>query len=67
MDWELAAMKSGRGVAERFVTDGDWEYKVHRWLDGHTVAYTSGGPTKILLYVPESWSEGYEDWRPASG
>ena len=66
MDWETAAKKSRRGVAERFVTEGIWQYTVHRWLDGHTKAYTARGRTRTLLYVPESWSEGYKDWSPAT-
>ena len=67
MDWEVAAQKSSRGVAERFTDYGDREYVVCRWLDGHTRAYTTRGRTTTLFYVPESWSEGYDDWFPAKG
>ncbi len=64
MDWETAAKRSKRGVAQRWVTHEGTDYVIHRWQDGHTKAYTVESPVKMYEFL-ESWSDDHDDWVPA--
>ena len=79
MEWQEAARKSKRGVAERFDTldaqplfakSSDEKTPpirvcVNRWQDGHTKAYSVERPARIFLRNLGPCSEGYDDWEPA--